>query len=191
MSNSTRREQAFDQYQQGALQEQLKGTDEVGFFMAEKEAPNLPEHAEITGGLNAEITELKEKLEQIRREIGQKEQLKKAVEHLPVLFDSPDFFTVREHLDELDQAGIQEVRIGERTYKLKEMQAMVHLVDDYAGEHMKPDDAAIDAYLAQLQITRQKVSAHSKYGFRDCMKLCIENDGRAHILDREPSPSDS
>lgn len=141
---------------------------------------NLPQHDEIRNALWAEKNNLLQQLANIQVEIELNNERVGEVAKIPYLFDTPDLGQIQYRLGQLKSVGVSQLKLGEETYDLSFVMDMVASVDTYAdllvGGTVTSKAEIIDAKLANLGITRSKLSPQAKYGFRECMKLCIEEE---------------
>lgn len=171
----------LEQLQQPEYQQEIEGNARV--VNLGRETPNMPEHEEKSNELGNEIVDRRRQIEALKKEIEQLENEQRAIRNVPVLFDTPDFESISESLRNLDAANVKEVKVGETVYSVASLRDIVSTVDAFSRQ-IRQDfqsitDEEIETYLARNQITRQKISPHSKLGFRESMKQAIRNDSRA------------
>jgi hypothetical protein len=166
---------------------------------------NLPEHAEIVDNLTEEMHELKNEIIQLEKELKEKqnqlyntEKLRKKVENIHQIFDGTDFQEVNANIENLIQAGVENIKIGKNEYKISIIKKLMNrVIEDFSdkknldGIHQGTiPDKIISVALSQMGITREPVSDKSKQGFRECMIQCIKTEAekistRVRIIDGE------
>jgi hypothetical protein len=190
MRPETPADRNYGEYKQKVLIEQLQQPEHQEAFEGNKrivnlgkETPNLPEHQEKSAELGNEIVDRRRQIEALKKEIELLEEQERAIRHIPVLFDTPDFDTVLDGLRNLDAANVKEVKVGETVYSVPALRDLVGRIDAFSYQIRKDfqnvTDEEIDQFLAKNQVTRQKISPHSKLGFRESMSQAIRSDSRA------------
>lgn len=205
--NRDNRSAAFEEYNRKDFLERIKKLppkevkpEEVDFareIEIPKSEENLAEHRDVKESLQTELESLMEekremmkKVKELEYKIQNQEKLKNALEQLPVLFDAYEFGGLTKHLAELKASGIQNIKIGETKLPILKIEKIIETVKEYAEKNW--EEISIDStkdtdkFLAELGISRSKISPNSKQGFRDCMKVCIANhkenmQGRARV----------
>lgn len=177
MDSVLERRQAKENWERrGALEDARRAiteTEDPDHVVIREPLPNLPSHKEIRKNIQNDNRDLAKKMEALRVEMERNQRLLRAIDEIPILFDTYDF---RFQLMDLKEVGIPSIKVGQREYTIKELKDIFGSVEEYIDENTPkkvgdkiPDRVEIDAFLSKMGVTRNKITEQSSRGFRDCM----------------------